>query len=431
MIGSKKNQPPNIPLNFTVIFFVVFLSALTAQQWISINKIGNNLSFADPWTEADTIRSAEAFATYGFSRNSGLPDIAFGHQFPDKGTKKILKDSTQKQSWAEGTLRVRVDNYQVSHESFVYTHYPPGPHWIAGISAKIFGVNSIKSFRFAPILIGLASIAYFSWQVFKFIGAIKGALALLFFTSIPMFLNMMHGLSYQGYALALLLLEIGICLKVFIRKDLNFFDLLLFFFISHLQGWMSFDYFFLVSATPPLILLLFPSNTLKLNQVSLIIITCIAGFSLSHIIHFCQVINYFDSFDIALSDFISTAAYRSQSISYDNGSTTPSMFAILWSYLTTYSGIHTHIGFPVIYHALIGTVIILIVSPNNKYRFIWGVFLSLLIASTWVVTMPQHAAQHWHFIPRHYFICIFFTSIAVLTALSENQTFKRWLSPRF
>jgi hypothetical protein len=419
------NYPSSISLSFSVIFFIVLLSILTAQQWTLINGIGNNLSFADPWTEADTIRSAEGFATNGFSYNSGLPDIAFGQQFPDKGTKKFLKDSVRKQSWTEGTLQVRVDNYKVDHNSFVYTHYPPGPHWIAGVSAKIFGVNAIKFFRIFPILIGLLSITYFSWQIFNFIGATKGAIAVLLFTAIPMFLNMMHGLSYQGYAFALLLLEIGICLKIFTRKDLIFFDLLLLFLISHLQGWMSFDYFFLVSAIPALLLLLFPSHTIKFNQICLISLVCIAGFALAHTFHFYQVVHYFDSFDKALSDFFSTAAYRSQSITYDDGSTTPSMLSILWNYLTIYSGTYTHLGVPAIYYSLTGAIIIFMASPNNKYRLIFGIFLSLLIASAWVIVMPQHAAQHWHFIPRHYFICIFFTSIAVLNAFFENQIFKR------
>lgn len=393
-----------------------------------MKNTNNNLSFADPWTEADTIRSAEAFALHGFTSNSGLPDIAFGCQFADQGTKKILLDSENAKTWKLGTLSAR-EGHEVSYNSFVYTHYPPGPSWIAGISAKIFEPTAIAKLRIIPVLIGLLSIACFLWQIFNLVGAIKGALAAIIFASIPMLSNMMHVLSYQGYALALLLFGIAICIKVFIHKNPSFYELLLLFSISHIQGWMGFDYFFLVISLPIIIMLLFPPNTTNRNKVYLMVMVCLIGFSLAHLVHFYQVINYLGSLDKALLDFSGTAAYRSQSITYDDGSALPSTASLLWSYLTTYSGSWRHLGWSALYYSVIGSIIILALpSSAQKYRLILGIYLSLFIASLWVITMPQHAAQHWHFIPRHYFICIFFTSIAVLSAIP--QTNKQRILPR-
>jgi hypothetical protein len=39
---------------------------------------------------------------------------------------------------------------------------------------------------------------------------------------------------------------------------------------------------------------------------------------------------------------------------------------------------------------------------------------ALVVSSLWVVLMHQYSAQHWHFIPRHYFLAVFVPLLALL-----------------
>ena len=73
----------------TAIIVVLLLVGLS--QWNAVGAMGNRLSpTADPWTEADTLRAGEGYACYGYLENAGLPDLAYGRQFADIGTKKLV-----------------------------------------------------------------------------------------------------------------------------------------------------------------------------------------------------------------------------------------------------------------------------------------------------------------------------------------------------
>lgn len=70
---------------------IVVLLLVALSQWNAVGAMGNRLSpTADPWTEADTLRAGEGHACYGYLENAGLPDLAYGHQFADIGTKKLV-----------------------------------------------------------------------------------------------------------------------------------------------------------------------------------------------------------------------------------------------------------------------------------------------------------------------------------------------------
>ena len=82
------------------------------------------------------------------------------------------------------------------------------------------------------------------------LGELRAAVMLIFLTAIPMFTNMMHGLSYQGYSFALLVLELALSLRLVDEQPLPKRVLFAMAAIGFCQGWLGFDYAFVVAGAP-------------------------------------------------------------------------------------------------------------------------------------------------------------------------------------
>src|SRR5262245_12817979 len=88
---------------------IVVLLPVALSQWNAVGAMGNRRSpTPDQWTEADTLRAGEGYARYGYLENAGLLDLAYGYQFPDIGTKKLLSGGLDGyQAWVQGTITQR------------------------------------------------------------------------------------------------------------------------------------------------------------------------------------------------------------------------------------------------------------------------------------------------------------------------------------
>jgi hypothetical protein len=401
-----------------LLLLAVVIGLIVRGQLATLTLLGDALSpTADPWTEADTIRAAEGYARLGFLANWGLPDLCFGDRFAEQGTEAMLRRGEAPQSWlvAAGAGRSRGD--LVSAERFVYTHYPPGPHLVAGLMATAVGPGRVGLYRLVPVATGLAGIVYLLIELALSFGTWRAALAAAALSALPMFTNMMHGLSYQGYSLALLLMQLGLCVRVARTGTARRRMVMAMFLVAFCQGAMGFDYVFLVTLAPVVVALVVSERavTRALIRSS---VTCAAGFTAAHALHFLQVVGYLGGVGPALADFRAIAAYRSIGSQYDDGTMIPSRLEIWWEYATEYSALPLHFGVPLVVPIAVTLALLLAMKAFRPGRVptatVLAIPAALIVSSLWVVVMHQYSAQHWHFIPRHYFLAAFIPLLALL-----------------
>jgi hypothetical protein len=405
------------------IAIVLLICALAVEQWLTIVALDDGLSAtADSWTEADTVRAAASYAENGFAANAGLPDLCYGDQFPEQGTKKLLRiNSAIHERWTAGTLAGRKD--APNSERFIYTHYPPGPHLLAGFMTRLFGPDNISLYRILPVSIMLCALSFLAWEMSRQHGAVAAASLLLALVLVPMTRNMMHGLSYQGYALALLVLELGLCLRLFRMQRFAAASMLAFAAVGFAQGCLGFDYVFLVALAPLVVGLIEPRDELTWRRLAIACVVAAAGFTVAHVLHGLQVAVYLGSMDAAFEDFSAVAQYRSYSSQLDSGLRTQGVRSILWLYLTEFTALPLHIGASALLTLVCGSVSLFMlrtVSPISVSRSqLYAIAAAVALSSCWVLLMPQHSAQHWHFIPTHYFLVVFVTALVMTAAFKR------------
>jgi hypothetical protein len=423
-VNDHAGKPPVSVLVGLVILQVVIL-LISLSQIRMLRGMGDALSeTADPWTESDTVRAAEGYARLGFLANWGLPDLCFGEQFAHIGTKgMLLDDATQAQNWTDVVVGRGVAKV-VNSDHFVYTHYPPGPYLIAGAMTAGFGTGRIHVYRLVPVTIGLIAIIYLLGEMAASVGPLRAGLGALALAIVPMFTDMMHGLAYQGYALSFLLVQFGLCLRIARQGSLTTWMITALVLISFVQGALGFDYVFLVTFAPLVVSLVMEDDRpgdWGRRVVTSCGLTC-SGFLFATGLHFLQVAGYFGSVRLALQDYVGIAAYRANGATYDNGASVPSRLRVLWDYLTVHTALPMHFGFSVLWFVIGVFVVLLVIKLFGLAQVTWAALVSLpvalLIASLWVVAMPQHSAQHFHFIPRHYFVAVF---IPILTLLKIRE----------
>ena len=365
------------------------------QQVAYVTALGDSLSpVADAFSEANALRAGEGYAEQGFSRNFGLPMIGYGDQFPE--------------------------HELPSPRTTVYTHYPPGPDLLAGVLTKLFGKHPISRHRMAPLIVGLLSLAAFAWMLTRAFGALSAAGLLVGCALAPMFSNMMHGLHYQGYAFSLFLVELGVLLRLFgpqatDRRAWHFAALAG---LGFLQGWLSFDYCFLVTFAPLPLAILWqtPDRREAVRGAALSILFLGVGFTLAHGLHFAQVVAYHGGVQPALADFAGSARIRAGT------PTLPDRIQLVWQYATVHAPTAPYFSWALPL-ALVWAAAFVIMNRGAvkilepvRWTVAWrvhrGQSLSALavafcVSLVWVALMWEHALDHLHFLPRHYFLFYF------------------------
>jgi hypothetical protein len=365
------------------------------QQLAYVIALGDSLSpIADPFSEANALRAGEGYVEEGFSRNYGLPMVGYGDQFPETGF------------GLQGTA--------------VYTHYPPGPDLLAGVLTKLFGKHRVGRYRIAPLLVGLASLGGFAWMLARAFGALPAAGLLAGCALAPMFGNMMHGLHYQGYALSLFLVELGILIRLLgpHAVERSAFPFAALWALGFLQGWLSFDYCFLVTFAPLPLAILWgkPGRREVLRRTGLSILLLGFGFTLAHGLHFAQVAAYHGGVAPAVADLAGSAQVRAG---------TPALadrLLLVGQYATVHASSRQYFSWALPL-ALVWFVAFAIrnrgalaVSEPLRWSVAWNlsrgrvvsaVAVAWCVSLLWVALMWEHALDHLHFVPRHYFLFYF------------------------
>ena len=203
---------------------VLFFLALCASgpiicAWL-VAGWGDRLSYVDQYSEANVLREVRHFLEDGLARHYGLGTVYYPGMYPEDGF----------------AVEKNVSMYGVSSEG-VYTHYPPGPEYLAYAAARVFGPTPVSHLRLVPITIGWVAMTCLGLSVRRRFGTAVGWLVMGACAVTPTVWDGFVGLHAQGYAGALLMIELALA----IGRGAGLWPFAL---LGFLQGWLTFDYFF-------------------------------------------------------------------------------------------------------------------------------------------------------------------------------------------
>lgn len=389
--------------------------AWAVDQLGVVARLGNGLSpIADAYSESNAIRAAHGYVREGWWSHAGLPDTTYGRLFPESGHEAERPDG-----------------------EWIYTHYPQGPMWTVALMTEACGVGQVGCFRALPIAAGTLCAVLMGLGLVSWLGAVRGALATLLLMAVPMFGNMMHGLYYQGYALSLLGVQIALVGRASDPGRLPSKGLVgALFGLGFAQGWMSFDYFFLVAfaAVPFAVLSLDWKGADARRTLCWLVLAPASGFALAHGLHLLQVVAWYGSVGEALGDLLGSASERFDPerapeldrVPVDVAFRDP--LAVAGHYLLILATHRAHFGFRVAY-LFLGALVFLwavrgrrldVPGVDREIRFpdasraAAAIAMGLLVSFAWIMLMRGHSAVHQHFIPRHLFLAYAVTVIALL-----------------
>lgn len=393
------------PLQFVLIIFGI----LILKELIFIQTFRGDVSpIADGFSEANTSRGGVFFYERGVTSFYGLPDIVYGDLLPKRGTRAI--------------------DPSAERESKAYTHYPPGPEYMAWLGYHIVGKGNFDGLRYIPLLLSILVGLFFIRTNFDLVGGgVRGALFSSMLILPPMYSNFMHGLHHQQYSF--LAIQLQMCLGItFLTKPCrSLIYLPVFFILGFFQGYMTFDYAFLASLFIIPFWIYFSAPFSKLVFVGL---ASGLGFTTAHLLHFYQVINYYGSFDRAIADFVDSAAHRShnaEGVDKANPKYNPKEigpFTVMRDYLYRVAGRGKYLSINLMNYIwiILGLRFVKRIKLRNDWSFEFSVTgrdlaaltVAVFISSMWSLVMKQHAHIHG-FIARHYYFCFYFCCLILIT----------------
>ncbi len=284
---------------------------LILLQGLYLIKIGPGVSkHTDGFSEANALRAADAYIQDGLWSYHGLPRQAYGKRLHGEGVYAMIVG-------ADGAVpleyRLRLPARCANPDLWVYTHYPEGPDVMLALIGHVVGLENMRLLRLFPLGIGLFASAIFFITVAQRFGTGRAVFIAAGCVLLPMFHACMPGLHYQGYSLALLLLQISLLLRMYWRQTpIPKWHWAALFLFGFLQGWLSFDQFFVVGliAWPFWLLRKSEGYTPSKLTLALCLALPVAGFGLAHCLHFLQVVGGTGSFQAAIEEFRATATER-------------------------------------------------------------------------------------------------------------------------
>ncbi len=403
----------------------IILTTVGVWQITVIFGLNNGPSqLADWFSESNAVRAGEGFADKGFLADAGLPDVCYGNTWGSHGFTNYIRGGGKR---VEGGYKISTSLFPVLPTRYIYTHYPPGPDWTVGMLTKILGKQRATLYRFFPWSIAMLCGALLARQLWKTMGPVRSVVVMGLLAAAPAFGNMIHGLHYQSYSLSLLLLEIALVLSALRASRFPWKELLILFAVAFWQGWLSFDYCFLVAFAPLPVFLLRPGTLAKerLLRLGACVLAAGGGFALANVLHVGQVILYYHDVQMAMADLSYSGSRR--------------MGATPWGEIIQlyYKGFFQD---PRFFHPLsfsvAGVSLVLLCFPRRwastrlrGWQLTWGVpwlrvaavLAALAVCSMWLIFMPQHAKIHTHFLPRHYYLLYF----SLVFLIADNIAVRR------
>ncbi len=371
-----------------------------------ILALGKELDRAgDAYSEANSIRAADAYLSEGFTSHHGLQRIVYGERFPDVGA---IKD-----------VRFFGGAIPEDRNSFVYTHYPPGPDYVIAVAALVTGLDNLALLRAVPAAVTALSLLVLMVTISRAFGRqIFGPLTGIVLIAAPLFCRYAVVMHLQAYTTAGLLLATAICVDAFwIAGVVGRRHLLLFALLGFLQGWMSFDYCFVaVFAAVPVWLLARSVKQISWSGLLQVVVVSGLAFSFAHLLHFLQVVGELGGIEGAIAELGGAAKYRAGIEPVANSEIAhqpyPSfVLSAIWSHLhLMFDGFKDASRRETFSFSMIGMLLAWVVVQLGAVRMIgrgyhlMALASAMMIGIAWSVAMPQHAKVHAAFTIRHFLL---------------------------
>ena len=433
---------------FWLAAFILLCCAGPLHEAWKVRHWGNALSSVDFGADANALREVDGFRAEGIWHDYGLGNVLFGPRYPDAGLAPFGRrfadgsyayPSPYLVEWLKHESAAEIAE-ELSHQlrpSGVYTHYPPGPEYLLYLDEAVLGPEPVSRLRLLPIAIGAAATVFYGLSLRRRFGSTVAWSVILASLTVASFSNAYTSLSLYGYALALLLVEIGVAIGL---NSLRWPFLVL----GFLQGWLSFDYFFLVTLAPLAVEASLPVIEPRYDaRWRLAVERCFLagfGFGLAHLLHLSQVWAYYGSLSQAIGDLQDSARYRAVGEqNLENG----------WSG-TVIANLNHHLflGHPfnsakfLVFGLPLGALWILIAlvflavgiarfrNGPGAFNLLerWALMgaIGVVASCAWHVVMAAHAHFHYAFNYRHLILC--FELWAIFLAVQAATPIERWLT---
>lgn len=419
--------------------FFIGLLFMTLTQIAFLAKTGNGLSNFNNFDEADGIRSGEAFAKDGLTSHHGLARLLYGNRFPGNGA---VIDHLEPDGKVKAEFLIGYPERLWDKNQWVYLHYPPGAPLMSGVYATIFGPERVMLWRLVPMTLGFLAMIIFYCALVHAFGADRGALIAFACILLPMTHTYLSGLSYLTYVYVLTLLQLSVLIRWLWGGGRKGWHLPALFILGFIQGWFSFDLFFVVSfSIIPLWLMRRAENpVVPVRELLLGIGFPFVAFGFAHFLHLLQVAAELDSLQAAIAELTRTAGNRSGTdVSYIK-----TLIKALYLYVREFMRLYNqHSGpFLLVAVALGGItaafrntrlelvpvwrknpVVISLSWPGSKP--LWPALVSaFIICLMWVIAMPYGNIGNFHIYPRIFFFFYFVLVLAVIQSLNINTVEK-------
>ena len=423
-----------------VVAFILLCSVTTGLASWKMHTWGSDLSPVDRGSEANAFREVDGFQKEGFWKNQGLGNVMFGPLFPGSGF--VTNDPE--------------DRARMVTPSGVYTHYPPGPEYILFAEQAVLGLNPVWRLRILPLLFCGGAAIYFGMSIRRRFGPTVGWLMMLAIAvTVPMH-DANSSIHFMGYALALLLIEIALSVQQQVRR----WPFLL---LGFVQGWLSFDYAFLVVGTPMAVELSLPliegGTRARLWLAFQRCFLAGLGFLIAHLAHFAEVWAFYGSIADAVADLSNSARYRAVG-TQEHGVADFVVGALHWINHFVVSSYPVNV--PLINHVpgpagwlafrflgvtlgiwwLAAALVMTVVEVQRRInglrplhllpRWLGVGVIGVGTCSVWWVIMQKQTSEHIHLFYRHLSVCFVLWVLFVAVQMTPwiDRALARWFGNR-
>lgn len=419
----------------------MWVALLAFEVWF-IWRLDDQINFlGDPHAEADAMRAAEGYIADGLTSHHGLARILHGQQFPNEGT---VKDHVDENGQVPEKFSRDFPSQLKQRDQWPLTHYPPGAELINGAMARTFGLRPMWKLRALPTVAGLLGLVFLFQTVRRIWGAERGTLVALAIVIVPNVLLWMPTLEFESYALALLMVQSALLLRQFwFAKTIPVWLLPTLFVIGFVQGWLSWDHFFVVSllALPWWLLRRAEGENPSWKWLLWMTAPPCAGYALAHILHAWQVAAELGGWHAAFNELFRTAAERGGFTSEEHvsrlGYTFKSLYRYAWYCVRPYRNL---IFGPFFFLLIIVTAIAVLfpirrfsLRPRNgpawNFAFFWPgkrspippILGAALVSTLWLFAMPSHTLGNAHYLVRHTLVLYLCMAIIVAESLQLRR----------
>jgi hypothetical protein len=416
---------PRYQNTFAKTFVLLIVVLICANGVKKSLRYSEELWANDEGAELITINAAHNFAEKGFTSNFGLPDLSEHYYVIAKNSSMISRVTSAE-----------------TPDPYIYTHLPPGPWWIAGLFVKVCGNGTLSCPRILSTITSSLALLFFAIMIYSAFGPLKSTVLMFFVAIIPMTKNMVYTLHYHNYAFSIFLIYVGFLLYFFKKKrKLKIWTAIVLFILGFVQGWIAYEYVFLISLSPITFALLYSQLDKKEDRKRLFftVMFPVIGFCSAIGLHFIQNSFYFGSIMEAFRDLFERGKTRLLSDKPAGWGRETGRISLSLEYFFVYarSWFFFIVNFPI----LLSVCLVLIwfkdinitikkpinislkwVSSRRNYFVILTAFLASFL---WILTMFNQVANEGPHMARilffSYFVCILTILECINSAIPNNQ----------